>query len=1051
MKKGLKIVAITFASLVLLVGLAVGTLLYVVFTPERLTPVVRQAAGQYLNCAYEIGRVELTLFSSFPDFALEVQGVTLVQPTPGAPSDTVLSAPRVKARLDIAALLNERRLAPKQLLLENASVRVFISETGETNCQVLSLDTDTTPSDTLSDPFIRQVDLSHMALTFSATMLELDDRQDTLYALAEGANLHLSADEVRHGASCGLLEAHLPSLTACYHGVNYLENRSLRLKLPYALQLTMEDVEHITLAEIAMQEAEVSLDTFAIALDGRVRVLPEIETDLHLRTGQWQLSQVLALVPDTLFAMPKEVEADGYWSLDAKVQGQLDSVNYPLVDAQLHILTAEACYTPMREYPLRDVHGKLAVHLDLNDEKKTSARILDLSATTHHSTLRLMGEARELLGETYIDVTAQGNVVVEDFRSFLPKEYAIEGELSDIALHAEGLLENLSNLQLEHCQISGSLYADELHIQSESDSLTAQLRHSHLALAIPTTHPERQKLTFLHAQIATDTLSLAYADGTALEMGATEVALTTNNLLDEKATWCADLDVNSHRLHAQTTLTDSTGDIQAVDAHLLTPSFCGYVEYNPHDTTAIPTLEGKLAMQELEALYDTIYIYAHALAGTAGIEAARRQKTQPSMHLDLRLGSLLARMGKFMTVETEAFQLSAKAHHTRHRENVLLEWQPRVSAELHQGQLMANGMKAPIEMPQMAFSYSNKHFHIDTARVVWGESDFNLSGDIDNIGPWMVNKALMEGTLHLTSDYTNINQLMEFTSGLGCEEEAEEPTATTESSQREPYMVPKGVDLKLFTHIREASGFGQTLRDMSGVVYVRNGEVILEEMGFICKAAELQLTALYKTPRRNHLYMGLDYHMTNVHIEELINMIPEVDTMLPMLSSFRGVGEFHLAAETYMDSQYRLKTSTTRGACSIQGKDLTLLDGETFTKIAKILTFKKATENVIDSVSAEITLFKDEIDIYPFLISMDKWKAAVGGQHHLNGEYAYHVSLLSPLHIGVDILGGERNLQVLPTKCRYAQDFTPVRSGKVESSAQDIRTIIRQALTKKLQ
>ena len=182
----------------------------------------------------------------------------------------------------------------------------------------------------------------------------------------------------------------------------------------------------------------------------------------------------------------------------------------------------------------------------------------------------------------------------------------------------------------------------------------------------------------------------------------------------------------------------------------------------------------------------------------------------------------------------------------------------------------------------------------------------------------------------------------------------------------------------------------------------------------------------YKSPRPNHLYVGLDYHMTDIQIEELIKMIPQVDSVLPMLRSFRGKGEFHLAAETNLNRDYAVKWSTLRGAASVQGKDLVLLDGETFSQIAKLMLFKKKTENKIDSISAEATVFRNEVDIFPFMVSMDKYKVALGGRHNLDMTFNYHLSLLSPLRIGVDVSGNFDDLKIKPTRCKYAEDFRPI-------------------------
>ena len=76
----------------------------------------------------------------------------------------------------------------------------------------------------------------------------------------------------------------------------------------------------------------------------------------------------------------------------------------------------------------------------------------------------------------------------------------------------------------------------------------------------------------------------------------------------------------------------------------------------------------------------------------------------------------------------------------------------------------------------------------------------------------------------------------------------------------------------------------------------------------------MKLTAMYKTPRKNHIYAGFDYHMLDIDIEALMKMIPDLDSIMPMLKSFKGKAEFHIAAETYMDSLYNPKKSTIRGA-----------------------------------------------------------------------------------------------------------------------------------------
>ena len=80
MKRAIKILAWTLFGIILTVVAAVGIVVYVVFTPERLTPIARQAAAQYVACPHEIGEVDLTFFSTFPRFGLRADGLLLINP-----------------------------------------------------------------------------------------------------------------------------------------------------------------------------------------------------------------------------------------------------------------------------------------------------------------------------------------------------------------------------------------------------------------------------------------------------------------------------------------------------------------------------------------------------------------------------------------------------------------------------------------------------------------------------------------------------------------------------------------------------------------------------------------------------------------------------------------------------------------------------------------------------------------------------------------------------------------------------------------------------------
>ena len=225
--------------------------------------------------------------------------------------------------------------------------------------------------------------------------------------------------------------------------------------------------------------------------------------------------------------------------------------------------------------------------------------------------------------------------------------------------------------------------------------------------------------------------------------------------------------------------------------------------------------------------------------------------------------------------------------------------------------------------------------------------------------------------------------------------------------------------------------------------------MILEQIGFTSEAAEMQLTAIYRSDRRNHLFAGIDFHLLNIDIKKLIAMVPDVDTIFPMLKSFDGRAQFHLAGETYMKANYDFKMSTLRGATAIEGKDLVLLDSETFGKIAKPLLFSKKTKNIVDSISVEATVFRNEVDIYPFIMSMDNYSAIISARYDLNKNYNAHVETVSPIRLALQITGNAADLDNMSfklQKTQYSNLFKPEKRNATQERTLALKKLISDAL-----
>ena len=996
-----RVLIITGWSLLGLFGaiiIALSIACYLIFTPARLTAIAHQVADQYVTCEYELDEVELTYFSTFPYFGVSVKDACLINPMEGAQSDTLVAVPELLVSLKLIDAIHGN-ICIKRFHLRDATANIYIAADGTTNFDVFKSEEDDEEEEDEGGWQLKSVRWEE-DLKVSARHLSFVDEKDTIAASLDEASIVL-ASQKRDDLDGARLDLSAQHVCATLKGEEYAQDLELRLHLP----VYYKNLEHVYI-----DKAKLQVNDFGLLLDGEAGT-PDLSSGVYTcdatvsTDGAWQIQEILALVPERFKASLKDIKVDGLMALEANVKGTYADSIMPVLTAHLDVKEGKGAYKPL-PYTVRDLQLDADARLDLNKQQPSTVTINKLSAKTKESRIAAKGKVEDLLEDMLLDLHLDIDANLPDFAYFMPKEMDLKGQTKGKA-NAKIRLSDLSEMRLEKGTIDADLTLTD--IAYTMDSMEATLPYTKAKVFIPNKNPSRKSVNW--ACVDLDTKQVDFSMDTTINaaLGASMIRIEAANVLNNE---------------------------QDYFASIHTASLDGRFE----------DIHADLTNAELEAY----------LAGGKKMSAK------------IQTDALQAEMGEELMAKTEALRIEAAARYKAGEENILLQWNPRLTIHLKNGEVrMPERLPEPIYIPSIEFAYSNKAMNIANSRIELGNSDLNIKGNVRHIGGWFRHKKILEGELDIVSDHCDANQLMAWFSAdeetsqeSGAEsqeskaESQEELTSTPEQNtpdstkEMEPFMVPLDVDLALNTNLKEVEIFNQLAKDLKGGIFMQEGNLILDEVGFVCRAAKLQLTAMYRSPRRNHLYLGMDYHMVDVDIDELLTMIPNLEEMVPMLSSFKGAAEFHLAAETYLNSQYQPKMSTLRGAASLTGKDLVVLDGETFDKISKLLLFSKKTENKIDSINAELTIYKNQIDVYPLCVQMDNYMVALGGRHNTNMTFDYDINVLSPIYLGVKVSGSMDDLQIKLAKCKFAQDFKPHWYQKVDNQSRELRERIKQSMEK---
>lgn len=1050
-KKGWKITWIALGSLLGLVVVTVAVALWLVFTPSKLTKIVNGLVGNFITCDAKFGNVDLTLLSTFPDAGLKIEDVVIVNPGKGPivdykQNDTVAKIGSLTVGIDVKAFLKDNKVIVHQVVLEDATANLFIDSLGTANFDIFPKSDDTTSSETKLPEVI---DLKKIKIdNLNATFLNCKD---------------------------GMMSAEVAGMDMNLKGSMEQEDIVADLKLGInQLFFVQGEVQPMLTAHVKGLEMKA---------DGK-KEGEHIDADIRIDGKNVDLDQVDSLGNHTLKAV-----LDGLL-LKAKGNGDMDSMRCKL-DLGVEKGTLNAAGTEMVNETLRESKKDLlgvempdvVVKLNKKEIWLSDSKIkLDDYALMLNGQCYLATEERPLTMDMAVETDGSWRVkplldiVPERFVGFRKGMEQLDGDVAFV-LNANGTLTDstmpniVGNIRLA----DGRFYAPKMlpyKINKVKGELGVDLnldkrKESHVTIKNLKAHTQGTDVT-LNGRVDDllgDMRVDAKVKGTLPLEDVKPMLPKTMNIELE-----GDADVDVSAKFAMSQLKKQAYDKMKASG---TVKFKGLqVDLDTiHATAPDLAIALQLPATEHKGRMADVKLKGSALKAKMGKSISAEVKNPDiSVGVNNMMKEQLAASFKLGMGETEAnvdsmifslveLKLDGSMRMDSLQKDVLKKFNPRLNAETRSALVFMPQLPEAVRLRDFDMSYTPELIDIREAKVTLGHSDFELYGTVDNFEEWLDNKAMLKGDLNFTSDYADVDQIMNMFSGMGSDPDTLEAQRKEDAvpAEANPFIVPKNVNVTLHTHIKRSIAFGNDLHDVAGALTVKDGRVVLDQMGFVCKAATMQLTALYKSDRPGHLFTALDFHLLDIQIDELLDMIPAVDTLVPMLSAFNGNANFHLAAETYLDARYQPKLPTLKGAAAITGENLVVMDNKDIATIAKLMRFKswkdKDNKIKVDSLSVEMVAMDDghgcEVEIFPFLLNVGSYQVCISGLQGVDKSCNYHLELLkNPLlaKVGVDVKGSILSPKISLGKVLYADLFRPKKQGVAEKRALEVKRKVREAL-----
>lgn len=961
-KKTLKISGITLGTVLLVLLVAIAFVINFIVTPKKLTPVVLDAANQTLNAHLDMESVELTFFSTFPQFGLKVKNGSLVSKALNDSSwcktDSLLSFKECVLTVNPIAYLTENRIVVHNLSLEEVAVYAYRNKAGKANWEVTRASADTIPADTASTDFnseidIRNIELKHANLVF-------DDRNTDIYSRIDDANLKLRLSLTKGISTLGLK----------FDNKNILfwqQGELLVNKIATSLRTDIM-VDRQT-AVWKLKDTELDVNGIRLDVNGAFRrdtVAKTIGMDLEYGLHAPSMETVLRMIPKS-YVKDSKVSAKGEVTVSGRVRGVYGDKKLPAVSLKIGIKEASAQYKGL-PYGIDEVTADFDAYVDLMRHQPSYLNLKIFHFKGAHTEVLADAKVDDLLDDPLITFHTKSTVDLDALAKTFPlqESVTITGKL-DADMGMKCRLSALKKQDIGRMKLGGKLELKDFELKDTA-----------------------KDFDFL------GNATFRFRDNETLQ---------------------AQMDVRKLVLRSRFL----SSDIERLVANVSST--------NPQDTNRIVSLQCDMEVSKLRAsMGDSIKLYSARAKAQAALGPQEVDVTKPAIDFSLRADSLFfSAAGTRMAMNVAGIKMKAD------KLNDSL-WMPKGIVGFNRLRFRTPEFGLPIRMSKTAVTVDGPKITLKNASVRIGRSNMTATGDMMGVYRAMTKGEKLTAHLSLTSDLIDCNQLI---NSLSFPEDTTEVLTDSVPSEMKLFVIPRNIDFELQTDLKKVIFEKMLFENVHGAVDIKNQTIHLEDLSMRALDADMKAVMVYKAGSPRGGYAGFDFKIRNINIAKLVDFVPALDTIVPMLRSFKGRVMFDVAADARLDSAMNVRIPTLRSAIHIKGDSLVLMDGETFAEISKMLMFKNKKENVFDSISVNVTVHDGNVTVYPFLVEIDRYKAAVGGEQGLDMNFNYHISILKsplPFKAGVNISGNLDKMKFRIGKAKYKDAVTPAAVHRVDST-----------------
>src|ERR1035437_2006773 len=402
MKKAIKIIGIGFIALFLLL------LILPFFFKGTIVKKVNEAANKSLNAKFEVEDFSLSLFRSFPDFSLGINGLSL-KGIDAFGKDTLASIPNIYVTVDLFSVFKGSNYEVKSITIKNPRFLLKALKDGRVNWNIMK------PS---NEPVSSAASTSKFKLTLQKIKIIngriiYDDAGLNMIMKLDGVNNEMRGDFSADFTTLNT-RINIDELTVDYGGVRYFNKT--KAELISDLDADMKNMK------FTFKTGDILLNTLPLKLTGWFTMPAKgYDMDMKFASPNSEFKNFLSLIPAIYSKNFKDLKSSGTLSINGFVKGHYSEGSMPGFGADIKIEKGMFQY-PGLPAAVNNVNLKANI---LNPTGIPDATIIDVNPLHFqvlNNSMDVKMHVTTPVSDPHMTGSAKGKLNLADLRKVYPME-----------------------------------------------------------------------------------------------------------------------------------------------------------------------------------------------------------------------------------------------------------------------------------------------------------------------------------------------------------------------------------------------------------------------------------------------------------------------------------------------------------------------------------------------------------------------------------------------------------------------------------------------------